>query len=135
MPIPNLPAPNNQMSAYERGTQKILIDSATGTVTQSGKAAPAAAQIIGVPPIIARGTIPSNWAVQIDVGGTGSFSALTVNLLGSLDGVNFYVVATFNAATGGLNFVSLEPMRYISASITTATVASGTPTATVSISG
>lgn len=121
-------------SAYERGTQFKLIDAAVAVVTQAGNAAPAGAQELGVVANISRGQQGSTCMVQIDVA-AGTVSALDVNLLGSLDGVNYYVLASFTGLTGGGIFpvAGAAQARYLSASITTRTVGSGAPEITVSI--
>lgn len=152
------PAPSQNNFTYERGSQAYGIISATGTVTQSGTAAPAAGTLVsltlsgangstytvsvptnnvfGIVAVTAYGDQPSNIVSQVDINlfsGTGSFSALTVNLLGSLDGKNFYVLAQMNNASGGIfPGAGIAGVRYLAFSITTATVSSGAPTATVS---
>lgn len=130
---PAAPPQSDDVWAYERGAEAVLISGATGTVTQTGTAKPAAADAVGIVACRAN-SLAANAMVQVDTGGTGSWTALTVNLLGSLDGVNFYVLATFSAASGGIFPVAgAAQARYLSASITTATIASLAPTATVSI--
>ena len=130
------PAPDPNTFAYERGSQGFLISGATTTVAQVGTARPVGANQYGVVADSAFGQQPFNVTVQVDINlsaGTGSFSALLVSLLGSLDGLNFYPITQFSAPTGGI-FPSLGigGARYISATIDTATVSSGTPQATVS---
>lgn len=124
---------------YERGTQAILIDATTTTVTQTGTAAPTAtkANTYAIDASLERSVRKFNAMVQIDVpSGAGTLSALTVNLLGSLDGVNFYVIASFTGdAGGGMEAVSgAVGVRFIAASITVLTSSGGTPTVTVSFS-
>lgn len=138
------PAPSLTLYSYERGSQAILIPavgssttSATSTIAQVGTAAPVGSNIFGVVAVTAYGDQPSNIMVQVDInrdGGSGAFSTLTLNLLGSLDGVHFYVIATFAAAAGGLFAgAGVAGCRYLAASVTTATVSSGTPNYNVSM--
>ena len=134
-----MPAPPTDLftSAYERGSQAEFITGATTTVTQTGTARPATAKAYGLPPAL-RGDVESfNIGVQYDVnrdGGTGAFSALTFNILASLDGVNYYVAETFATTAGAAGFFQAAGLvaRYLSCSITTATVGSGAPQATIS---
>lgn len=120
--------------AYERGTQAKLITGASATVPQVGTAAPVGADVIGVV-YDKAGRQPHSAAVQIDLTG-GTLSALVVNVLGSLDGVNFYVIASFNAVTGSGNLLGLVAQwRYLSVSITTFTGSGGSPLVDVSIGG
>jgi hypothetical protein len=113
-------------TAYERGSQAILINASTTTVTQSGQAAPAGASVFGLPPTVSRGQLPSYISVQVD----GVLAAGdVVNLLGSLDGVNFYVIASATAGAGPTGLVTAKGgifetpivavVRWVSASITT----------------
>lgn len=129
----NVPAPNPLISMYERSTQAIIINQSTTTVPQaSPPAAPAGVKIYGMAPTVARGQLPFQIFLQVDVGGSGSLSALSVDLLGSLDGVNFYKLGTVSAPAGGIFPFSGISARYLTADISTMTVASGTPTVTVS---
>ena len=134
-----MPAPPTDLftSAYERGSQAEFITGATTTVTQTGTARPATAKAYGLPPAL-RGDVESfNIGVQLDINrdaGTGAFSALTFNILASLDGVNYYVQSTWVAPSGGAGYFQVSGLvaRYLSCSITTATVGSGAPQATIS---
>lgn len=124
--------PDPTIFAYERGAPVTLISGSTTTVLQVGTAKPLGANAVGVVADNAHADQPANCMVQINIGGTGAFSALTVNLLGSLDLVNFYILATFTTAGGSINPVfGAAQARYLSASVTVATVGSGAPTATV----
>ena len=134
-----MPAPPTDLftSVYERGSQAELITGAATTVTQTGTARPATAKAYGMMPILQRGALSSNIGVQLDINrdaGTGAFSALTFNILASADGVNYYVVATIVTAAGAAGFFQVSGLvtRYLSCSITTATVGSGAPQATIS---
>lgn len=115
-------------SSYERGGQAILVSAATGNVAQVGNAQPVLAVAYGLPPTNANDQLPQMIIIQIDA--TGSLAG-NVNLLGSLDGVKFYVMGTFAfvAATGQLIQNFGVSARYVSASVTST---SGTGTVTVS---
>lgn len=130
------PTPKDTLLTYDRGSQAPIITGATTTVLQVGTAQPLGANAYGLPAVIQRGQMNPNYAVQIDINlasGTGAFSALVVNILGSLDGINYYIIYTITTATGGIFFAAgAGQVRYLSASITTATVGSGAPTATIS---
>lgn len=121
-----------QAQAYERGTQAVIFASAAasgGGNAQIGQAAPANAAIFALPPTVARGQQPTYIAVQIDF--TGTVTATEVDLLGSLDGVNFYIIGKFSGLTAGGIFTSGAgetatidfpvPLRYISAAIPSGT--------------
>lgn len=131
------PAIDPTIQAYERGTQAILALGATTTLTQTGTAKPATANAYGLPPVL-RGDVESfNIGVQLDINrdaGSGTFSSLIFNILASLDGVNFYVQSTITVSTGLGGFFQIAGLvaRYISVSITTATIGSGAPQATIS---
>lgn len=130
------PAIDPLIQAYERGTQAELITGATTTVTQTGTAKPATAKAYGLAPIRFTGE-PFNLSVQLDINrdaGSGTFSSLIFNILTSLDGVNFYVQSTITVSTGLGGWFPLAAVvaRYVSVSITTATVGSGAPQATIS---
>lgn len=120
------PAPG-AATAYERGSQAFLISAASGVVTQTGRAAPAAAKVFGVTPTVSRGQLPTSVAVQIDINGTGSIAGGSAQLLGSLDGINFYPIGSaisFSGAAGTsgiLVFVSSVTIRYLTAAITAMT--------------
>src|SRR6267142_171160 len=86
-----IPTPN--CLSYERGSQMFIFQGVTTTQTQSGTAAPANAKVYGIVPIVSRGQMPYNIAVQVDVSaGTFDGAASEIDILGSLDGVNFYVI-------------------------------------------
>lgn len=78
------------------------------------------------------GNAMANSVLQVVVGGTGSFSALTVLLEGSLDGVNFYTLGTMSTASGGA-VAGTIPSKFIRARTTVATVGSLTPTITATV--
>lgn len=113
-------------TAYERGSQALLIAAATAVVTQVGQAAPVGALIFSLPPVVSRGQLPSYISVQVD--GNLAVGDI-VNLLGSLDGVNFYVIASATAGAGPTGLVTAKGgifdtplvavVRFVTASITT----------------
>lgn len=121
--------PSYLFQSYDRGQQAVIIDGATGNVTQTGTAAPTTATVWGLTPFVTNGEIARQIGVQIDATNT---LAGNVNILGSLDGVNFYVVKTIavTAATGSLTTFNLTT-KYICASLTST---SGSGTITVSFS-
>ena len=57
------------------------------------------------------------WQVNVD----GIFSGLSVNLEGSLDGVNWSALANNEQVGGGLNVVSAAPVPFIRANVVTFT--------------
>ena len=83
----------------------------------------------------------TNIAWSTKIGGTGSFSALTVNLEGTIadppgsdDWITLDTDTTcVSTTTHNLKFVTDKPVAYVRATITVATVGSGAPTATVGI--
>lgn len=135
-----MPAPPTDLftSAYERGSQAEFITGATATTgfTQTGQARPASSKAYGIVPAVRAGVLSSNIALQADINrdaGTGAFSALSWNLLASLDGVSYYVVATFTDVAGGYYQFAGIVAHYFSVSLTTATVGSGAPQVTISM--
>lgn len=61
-----------------------------------------------------------NWlGLQIDI--TGAPGAVVVTLNGSIDGVTFYPIQTYNAITGGLYFVANFTARFVQTVLTTLT--------------
>jgi hypothetical protein len=131
----NVPAPNPNLSSYERTTQAIIFNQVTANQAQVGTAAPAGAKVYGMAGVVARGQLPYNLVMQCDVGGTGSLNAgLTVTLLGSLDGLNFYSLGSFQASAGAIQPFSGILARYLTASVSEYSAASGAPSVTVSFS-
>lgn len=111
--------------SLEIGSQNFLLDGVNQGIAQ-GDVGP----IVAMPPRSSRHIIPTNIALQIDI--TGAPSGVTVTLNGSLDGVNFYPVATYNATTGALYFIANSPVRFWQAVLTTLTGGT-TPKVKVSI--
>lgn len=131
--------PNNQCSAYERGSQAFIYQNATGAQTQTGHAAPAAAKVYGLVPSVGREQQPYNVAVQVDVS-AGAFDATTrIELLGSLDGVNFYIIQQFTPTagptgitfSGGIAELTQAVARYLTASVSV--LGAGAPTYAISL--
>lgn len=132
------PAIDPLIQTYDRGAQAEFITGATATTgyTQTGQAKPASSKAYGMTPNLRGDVLSFNIALQADINrdtGSGAFSALSWNLLASLDGVSYYVVATFTDVAGGYYQVSGIVARYFSVSLTTATVGSGAPQLTVSM--
>lgn len=115
-------------SSYERSGIAYFIKSATGNLAQVGSAQPAGTIAYGLPGTNANDQLPQLLVIQIDA--TGSLAG-NVNLLGSLDGVNFYPLPggtiAFVAATGSISSNLGVSARYITVSIT-GTSGSGTVT-------
>lgn len=134
MPSPNLPAPSVKFSAYERTTQAFFFDSVTANQAQVGSAAPTNANIYGMVGSVARGQLPYNLVVQVDVTGGTLAAGLTITLLGSIDGVNFYPLSgpSTPTLTGAILPFGGLLARYITAAIGGYSVASGTPAVSVS---
>ena len=108
----------NQTFAYERGSQAILINAAaanTGAFV-AGSTPPAASAIVALPPTVSRGQLPFKLAVQVDF--TGTVTSTEVDLLGSLDGVHFYVIGKATALVAGAIF-AVDPavVRFVAAAI------------------
>ncbi len=72
------------------------------------------------------------WAVPLRAAGqfgrytwqvipTGTFTALTVTLEGSLDGATWFTLDTINSVTGGAASVSAAPVNFLRANVTTFT--------------
>lgn len=82
-------------------------------------------------------TAQSFWGMMVIVAGTGSLTALTVVLEGSLDGgTNWKTIATFTGTTTDyISNTNPMPFTSIRSRITTMTVASLVPTVTTKISG
>lgn len=135
-----MPAPDPKVLTYDRGSQAFIITGATTNVAQVGSAKPVAATAYGIVGALSRTLQPPNLGLQIDVGGTGALTSGTVNVLGSLDGVNFDVIGTVVIAAGKLAagstqiqaFAGNAQFRYICASISNVVVSSGAPTISVS---
>lgn len=131
------PTPKDTLATYDRGSQAFLITNAVATVLQVGIAQPLGANAYGLPPVLQRGALNPNYAIQVDIGAGAGFTALVINILGSLDGINYYSIYTIDdvltSASGAIRFAAgAGQVRYLSASITTYTPAAGTPTVTVS---
>ena len=65
------------------------------------------------------GSYSTTFAWQVNV--VGTFSGLSVNLEGSLDGVNWSALANNALVGGGLNVVSAAPVPFIRANVITFT--------------
>ena len=82
--------------------------------------------------IVGPGRVDISW--NKIVGGTGSFSALSVALQGSIDNVNWKALDTDTAtATDALRSVVAECPLYLRTIKNSSTTASGTPTVTTDI--
>jgi len=82
MAVCQTPTPN--CLSYERGSQAFVFQSVSTTQTQSGTAAPANGEVYGIVPIVSRGQMPYNMALQVDVSaGTFDGAASEIDILGS----------------------------------------------------
>lgn len=64
-----------------------------------------------------------NLAVQVDI--IGAPTVISVTILGSLDGIYFYKVATYSAVTGALYFIVNSPANFWQAVLSSFTGPSG----------
>lgn len=107
------------LSAYERSGIAYFIKAASGNLAQVGNAQPVGTIAYGLAGTNANDQLPQMLVIQIDATGT---LAGNINLLGSLDGVNFYPLPNgtfaFVAATGQLISNFGVSARYITISIT-----------------
>lgn len=107
--------------AYERGSQGVLISNAVAAVAQVGTAAPVGSAVFALPPSVSRGQLPFNVTVQVDFGGAPT--GVSVKLLGSLDGVNFYPLGIAITAAGLQDITAT--VRFLAASIAATTFGTG----------
>ena len=121
------------LSVYERGAQAFILTAATATNVQTGTAAPSGSNIFGIAPSRANDQLSDKISVQVDIA-SGTPSAWKVQVLGSLDGVNFYQIGSDISGTtaGSLTSISSNTVRYITAQI--ATLTGTTPALNVSFS-
>ena len=104
------------IQSYERGTQGMIFPLSATNVNQQqvGQAAPAGATVFGMVPTVARGQEPVYAAIQVRTSGT--VTGLSVQVLGSLDGVNFFAIGAAITAQG-ITALYPFPVRFITASI------------------
>jgi|SRR3990167_1580622 len=107
-------------SAYERGTRAASLSAAAGT---------GAGNEFGFSPYW-LGVLPSVFSFDILI--TGSPATVTVLLEGSLDGTNWFTLATVSLTTDSLNFIVDKPVLYLRANLTALTGGSA-PTVSVGI--
>ena len=130
MPLPvyplALPSPSPLFIAADRGVQNFIYtnvqatNSTVSTVSGSGPvAAPVNATVLAMPSIFSKDGANYDTTIQVDpyVG-----SAVIV-ALGSIDGVNFY---SLGAVVPGLNFLSNQKVKYLTAAVVTYTGSGGT---------
>jgi hypothetical protein len=94
-----------------RGQVNTILNAATGT------GAGAAFQVFLSRP--GYGNYSTSFAWQVNVAGT--FSALSVNLEGSLDGVNWTTLSNITAVGGSMEVVANAPIGYLRANVVTFT--------------
>jgi hypothetical protein len=102
--------------AYERGSQAIIFPMAATNSNQQqvGQAAPTGATVFALIPSVSRGQNPYQLAVQVRTSGT--VTGLSVQLLGSLDGTNFFPIGAAITAAG-ISSLANFPVRFVCASI------------------
>jgi hypothetical protein len=110
---------------HDHGGAEVLLSSIPGGNTGAGNA-------LG---IVARGNFGLyshyTWQTIAGDGGSNTFSAVTANLEGSLDGTNWFTLDQTTNAAGETRHVAGKPVRYVRAKIVTSTVNAGSPTITV----
>lgn len=126
-----MPLPTGISRATRNGAN-VFVAGALTTKLQTTFGIPAGTTAFALPPANIGAPGATEFTVQVDAGGTGAFSALAINILGSIDGVSFYPTGTVITTVSNINFFSLLAVKYLAASITTATVGSGAPSVTVS---
>ena len=135
--------PSQSLITYDRGSQAVIIAAAAANVPQVGNAQPVGTIAYGIVASLSRAMQPPNLMLQIDTNGTGVLTSATVQLLGSLDGINWgavgspIVLSSANltpTSTLLVPFVEDVVMRYVCATVTNFVIASGAPTLKVSFS-
>lgn len=129
--------------AYERGSQAVILNlnagsTAGGANDVSGTAAPTAAAVFSIVPVVSRGQLPPYSAFQVDLGG-GTATSAKFNIYGSLDGVNFYVIGTLTIASGTVGAIFTPgagettspigfpaPVKFLTAGWVSGTIVGGT---------
>lgn len=115
----------NTPRALERGADNLSLDGVA-----SGILAGDTGVVYGLGPYAGRGVLDNWLGVQIDI--TGGPTTVLVTIQGSIDGVHFYPVATYNATTGGLYFIANFAMRFVQA-VLTSLAGGASPAVTVHI--
>lgn len=123
VPTPQAYVDPGQGAMHDHGSVETLLANIAGGNTGAGNA-------LG---FTTRGPFasPHRYTWHILIGGTGSLTALTVNLEGSLDGTNWAQLDQSTNAAGEMRHVVNKPIRYVRANIVTSTVNSGAPTISV----
>lgn len=105
---------------YDRGSQAFIFPlSATNANQQQVlQAAPTGATVFAMIPTVSRGQNPYQLAIQVRTSGT--VTGLSVQMLGSLDGVNFFSLGSA-ITTPGISSLPNFPVRFITAAIATFT--------------
>jgi hypothetical protein len=130
VPTQIIPAPSayidpGQGMNHDHGGAELLLNAIPAGQTGAGYA-------LG---IVARGQFPLypnyTWHIIAGDGGSNTFTAVTVNLEGSLDGTHWFQLDQTTNAAGEARSVANKPVRYVRANIVTSTVNAGAPTITV----
>lgn len=110
---------------HDHGGAELLLNAVAGGTTGPGNA-------LG---IVARGNFGLyahyTWHTLAGDGGSNTFSALTINLEGSLDGTHWFQLDQTTNAAGEARHVTGKPVRYVRANVITSTVNAGSPLITV----
>ena len=109
-------------AVHSHGSAEVLLSAIAGSYTGAGGSLGLTTRLF---------PMPNCYTWQTIIGGTGSLSALTVNLEGSLDGTNFFTLDQSTNTSGEGRHVTNKPIRYVRANIAVSTVSSGAPTVTV----
>lgn len=104
----------NAQQSLERGADNIALDG-----VNSGIAAGDVGVTFALVAYAGRGVLDNWLGLQIDI--SGGPTGVLVTLNGSIDGVNFYPIQTYNATTGGLYFVANFAARFVQPVLTTLT--------------
>jgi hypothetical protein len=111
-------------AVHDHGSAEILLNAVVLAGT-TGFGQPLGLTTRGIMPM------PHRYTWQTIIGGTGSFTSITVNLEGSLDGVNWFQLDQSTNATGETRHIVNKPIRYVRPNVVANVVASGAPTLTV----
>lgn len=131
------------VSVIVSGTPTVLQGNGTGTSagwcvggTGAGLSNSASTSVVAGA-TLSYAAAQSIFGMQVVVGGTGSFTALSVIIEGSLDGGTTWVTIGTYTGTGSGYFSNTTPMPFIAvrSRVSVYTAASGTPTVTCRIAG
>jgi hypothetical protein len=114
--------------AHDHGSAEFLLNDILVTAGNVGPGNALGLTTRGIMPMPHRYT----WHTIINYNGeTGTYTSLTINLEGSLDGKNWAQLDQTTSATGEMRHVVNKPIRYVRANVISAVVAANNPTVTV----